>query len=224
MLATNLRQTRQTSVGPIMKKHIRVLSIDDHPLMREGIAQVINLQPDMRIVAQVSSGREALSSFREHQPDIALMDLRLPDMNGIDAMTAIKAEFPEARIIILTTFDGDIEIQRALAAGAHSYVLKSMPPEELAETVRQVYRGGKRISPQIAAQLAEHLSEIPLSEREMDVLRRVMTGNRNRDIALDLCVTEETVKSHMKRIMEKLGATDRTQAVTIALRRGFLEL
>ena len=203
---------------------IRVFSVDDHPLLREGIAAIINNQPDMVLVAQASNAQEAIQQFRKHQPDVTLMDLRLPDKSGIDAMIAVRAEFPEARIIMLTTFEGDVEIQRALEAGARGYLLKSMPPKELVEMIRQVHAGKKRIPPQLAAQLAEHLGDEDLTAREVEVLDQIARGNRNRDIAEKLFITEETVKVHIKHIMEKLGANDRTQAVAIGVRRGIIEL
>src|SRR2546422_9395829 len=203
---------------------IRVFSVDDHPLLREGVAAVINNQPDMLLVAQATSGKEAIQQFREHQPDVTLMDLRLPDMSGIDTMIAIRTEFPGARIIMLTTFEGDVEIQRALEAGARGYVLKSMPPRDLVAVIRQVHAGKKRIPSEIAAHLAEHLGEEDLTPREMDVLRHVAGGNRNWEIAEKLFISEETVKVHIKHIMDKLGAHDRTQAVAIALRRGIIQL
>lgn len=203
---------------------IRVFSVDDHPLLHEGIATVIRNQPDMLLVAEAFNGRDGIRQFREHTPDVTLMDLRLPDMSGIDAMMAIRSEFPEARVVILTTFAGDAEIQRALEAGARAYVLKSMPPRELVEVIRQVHAGKKRIPAEIAAHLAEHYSDDALTDREVEVLKQIAEGNRNRDIAEKLFITEETVKVHIKHIMEKLGATDRTQAVAIGVRRGIIQL
>ena len=203
---------------------IRVFSVDDHPLLREGIAAIINNQPDMLVVAQASDGREAVRLFGQHLPDVTLMDLRLPDMSGIDVLIAFRSEYLDARVIMLTTFEGDVEIQRALKAGARGYMLKSAPPNELVETIRQVHKGKKQIPQQIAAHLAEHFSDEALTEREVDVLRHVSGGNRNRDIAARLFISEETVKVHIKHIMEKLGASDRTQAVAIAVRRGIIQL
>lgn len=203
---------------------IRLLSVDDHPLFQEGIAALVESQADLVLAGTAANGREAIQQFRKHRPDVTLMDLRLPDMSGIDAMIGIRTEFPEARIIILTTFEGDVEIQRALEAGARGYLLKSMPPLELAEGIRQVHAGRKRIPPEVAAQLAEHFSEESLTAREIEVLQQVARGTRNRDIAERLFISEETVKVHMKHIMEKLGARDRTQAVSIAIRRGIVQL
>jgi DNA-binding NarL/FixJ family response regulator len=203
---------------------IRVLSVDDHPLLRQGIAVIINNESDMLLVAEAASGGEGIQKFREHQPDVTLMDLRLPDMSGIDTMIAIRTEFPDARVIMLTTFEGDVEVQRALGSGARGYMLKSMPPKDLVEVIRQVHAGKKRVPAELAAQLAEHLSDESLTEREVEVLRHVAGGNRNRDIAEQLFISEETVKVHVKHVMEKLGANDRTQAVAIAVRRGIIQL
>ena len=203
---------------------IRVLTVDDHPLLREGIAAMIESQPDMLLVGDASTGRDGIAQFRQHQPDVTLMDLRLPDMNGIEALTAIRTEFPEARVIILTTFEGDVEIQRALEAGARGYLLKSMPPRDLLDGIRQVHGGKKRIPAEIVAHLAEHLSDEGLTAREVEVLRAIAGGNRNRDIAEKLFISEETVKVHVKHVMEKLGASDRTEAVAIGVRRGIIQL
>ena len=207
-----------------MSNPIRVFSVDDHPLLREGISALVNSQADMTLVAEASNGAEALQMFRQQQPDVTLLDLRLPDMSGIDILIAIRSEFPEARVIMLTTFEGDVEIQRALQAGARGYMLKNMPPSELLDVIRQVHAGKKRIPPEIASQLLEHMSDEVLTEREIEVLREVAGGNRNREIAERLFISEETVKVHIKHIMEKLGASDRTQAVAIGLRRGIIQL
>ncbi len=206
------------------ESRIRVFSVDDHPLLREGIAALVNNQPDMMVVAQASTGGEAIQIFKKHLPDVTLLDLRLPDMSGIDTLIAIRAVFPNARIIMLTTFEGDVEIHRALQAGAYGYLLKTMPPSELLDVIRLVHAGKKRIPPEIASQLAEHIADEALTEREVQVLQQVAGGNRNRDIADKLFISEETVKVHIKHIMEKLGATDRTQAVAIGVRRGIIQL
>jgi DNA-binding NarL/FixJ family response regulator len=203
---------------------IRVLCVDDHPLMREGITAVIQNEPDMLVVGEASNGQEALQEFRKHRPDITLMDLRLPDMSGIDTLIAIRAEYVAARVIMLTTFEGDAEIQRALQAGAKGYMLKSMPRKKLVEMIRKVHTGAKSIPPEIAAHLAEHLGDELLTRREVDVLQKMAGGNRNRDIAEQLFISEDTVKGHVKHIMEKLRASDRTEAVAIAVRRGIINL
>lgn len=203
---------------------IRVFSVDDHPLLSEGIATIINSEPDMLLVAQARTGRDAVLQFREHRPDVTLMDLRLPDISGIDALIGIRREFPNAHIVMLTTFEGDVEIQRALAAGARGYILKRMPPAELVAAIRRVHAGHRLIPSEVAGRIAEHLGEPDLTEREKDVLLHAANGNRNRDIALSLGISEDTVKGHMKHIMDKLGAKDRTEAVTTAVRRGIIEL
>lgn len=203
---------------------IRVLSVDDHPLLRAGITAIVNNAPDMAVVAQAASGHEAIQAFRTHAPDVTLMDLRLPDISGIDAMIAIRAADPAARVVMLTTYEGDVDIQRALAAGARGYLLKSTPPDELLDAIRQVRAGRKRIPPAVAANLAEHLCAGALTDRERQVLQHVADGNRNRDIGERLFISEETVKAHVSHIMDKLGANDRTQAVAIAVRRGIIRL
>ncbi len=202
---------------------IRVLSVDDHPLLRQGIAAIINSQEDMSMVSQASNGIEAIQQYGEHRPDVTLMDLRLPGMSGIDATIAIRAEFPEARIIILTTSEGDVEVQRALEAGARGYLLKSTPARDLVEVIRQVHAGKKQIPAEVAAQLAEHMGDENLTNREVEILQQVAAGYRNRDVAERLSISEETVKSHLKHIMEKLNARDRTQAVAVAVRRGIIQ-
>jgi DNA-binding NarL/FixJ family response regulator len=203
---------------------IRVFCVDDHPLLREGITTLINNQPDMVVVGEAANSQDAIRGFRQHLPDVVLMDIRLPDKNGIETMIVIRGEFPEARIIMLTTSEGDVEIQRALEAGACSYMLKSMPPKELVDAVRQVHAGKKRVPQAIAAHLAEHYADEDITAREIEVLQHIAGGNRNRDIAEKLFISEETVKVHIKHIMEKLGASDRTQAVAIALKRGIIHL
>jgi DNA-binding NarL/FixJ family response regulator len=203
---------------------IRVLSADDHPLMRGGIAALIGNQTDMEVVAEASDGREALEQFREYRPDITLMDLQMPRMSGIDAIGAIRAEFPEARIIILTTHAGDVQVSRALKAGARAYLLKASLRNELLETIRAVHAGQKRVSLEVAAEIAEHSADDALTPREVDVLRLVAKGNANKAIAAQLSLTEETVKSHIRNILSKLQANDRTHAVAIAVKRGIVDL
>jgi len=203
---------------------IRILTVDDHALFRQGIAAIIQHQPDMQLVAEASNAGEAIQRFREHAPDVTLMDLRLPDMSGIDAMIAILSEFPKTRIIILTTFVPDVEIQRALEAGARGYLAKSMRPHELLDVIRQVHAGKKRIPDEIAARLVEHYSDEALSDREIEVLREIACGKRNREIAEVLFISELTVKMHIKNIMKKLSATDRTQAFAIGVRRGIIQI
>ena len=203
---------------------IRVFCVDDHPLMREGIAAVIKNEPDMQLIAEASTGHEAIQGFREHQPDVTLMDVRMPDMGGIDALLAIRTEFADARVIMLTTFEGDAEIQRALEAGAQGYMLKSMPRKQLVDMIRKVHAGKKQIPPEVAVQLSEHIGDEMLSKREVEVLQNVAGGNRNSDIAALLFISEETVKGHIKHIMDKLGASDRTDAVAIGIRRVIIHL
>jgi DNA-binding NarL/FixJ family response regulator len=203
---------------------IRILTVDDHPLLREGIAALLASQPDMTLVAEASNGREAVEQFREHRPDITLMDLQMPEMNGIDAIIAICGEFPTARIIVLTTYTGDVQVLRALKAGARGYLLKGLLRKELLETIRLVHAGQKRMLPEVASALAEHATDDALSAREIEVLRLVSGGNANKEIAAQLSITEETVKGHVKNILAKLGANDRTHAVTIGLKRGIIEL
>lgn len=203
---------------------IRILTVDDHPLLLEGLGVVIESQPDMALVGQASNCHDAIEQFRKLRPDVTLMDLRLPDMSGIDGMIAIQTQFPDARVIVMTTFEGDGPVERALQAGARSYILKNMPPREIAEVIRQVHGGYKRFPSEIAATMAEHFGDEKLSDREVDILKETAGGFRNRDIADKLFIAEETVKGHMKHILEKLGASDRTHAVMIAARRGFIQL
>jgi DNA-binding NarL/FixJ family response regulator len=198
--------------------------VDDHPLLREGVAVLVASQSDMKVVGEASDGREAIEEFRKRRPDITLMDLQMPEMKGIDAIIAIRAEFPEARIIVLTTYRGDVQVLRALKAGARGYLLKGLLRKELLETIRAVHAGLKRIPPELAAELADHAADEALSAREIDVLRLIAGGNANKVIAAQLSITEETVKGHVKNILAKLSANDRTHAVTIGLKRGIIEL
>jgi DNA-binding NarL/FixJ family response regulator len=203
---------------------IRVLTVDDHPLLREGIGALIGIQTDMELVAEASNGREGLELFRKHRPDITLMDLQMPDMSGIDAMSSIRGEFPDARIIVLTTHAGDVQVSRALKAGARAYLLKDALRKELLDTIRAVHAGQKRLSSELAAEIAEHATDGNLTPREIDVLRLVTAGKANKEIAAQLSLTEETVKSHIRSILAKLGANDRTHAVAIGLKRGIIDL
>jgi len=203
---------------------IRIALVDDHPILRQGIAALISDQPDLQLVGQASNGLEAIEQFRLHRPDVMLMDLQMPGMNGIDAMSAIRGEFPDARFVVLTTYTGDVQIVRALKAGARAYLLKSLLHRELLDTIRSVHAGNKRIPPEIAAELADHAADDQLTAREIEVLRLIASGNANKIVADHLSITEETVKAHVKSILSKLDANDRTHAVTIALKRGIIEL
>jgi DNA-binding NarL/FixJ family response regulator len=203
---------------------IRVLIVDDHPLLREGIAVLLDTQSDMQLIGEASNGREAIEQFRNHRPDITLMDLQMPEVSGIDAISAIRGEFPDARIIVLTTYAGDFQVSRALKAGARGYLLKGLLREELLETIRAVHAGHKRLSAEIAAEIAEHATDYVLTPREIDVLRLIAKGNANKEIARGLSLAEETVKVHVKNILAKLGVNDRTHAVTVGLKRGIIDL
>ncbi len=203
---------------------IRVLCVDDHPLMRVGIVTVIRFESDMDVVGEASTGREAIQLFQELQPDITLMDLRLPDMSGIEALIAIRAQSPCARVIVLTTFEGDAEIQRALEGGAQSYLLKSLPRKQILEAIRKVHAGKRQVPPEVAEQLCQHIGNEQLSAREIQVLEKIASGKKNGEIGALLFITEETVKNHVKHILQKLGASDRTEAVTIGFRRGIIHL
>jgi DNA-binding NarL/FixJ family response regulator len=206
------------------RTRIRILSLDSHPLFRQGIAKIISEEPDMVLVSQASTVQEAIQQYREHRPDVTLMETRLPDLGGIEPLIAIRAEFPAARIMVLTTRDGDVDVQRALKAGASGYLLKSTLPSELLREIRKVHSGQKVVQAELAAKLADHLGEDTLSAREVEVLALVAAGNRNRDIGKQLCIAEETVKVHLKHIYEKMGAKDRTEAIAIAARRGIIRL
>ena len=205
-------------------KLIRILTVDDHPLLRKGIATLVNTEPDMKLVAEASNGQEAIESFRVHRPDVTLMDIQMPGFNGIEAICEIQREFPDARIIVLTTYTGDAQVLRALKAGARAYVLKGHVHRELLEAIRAVHAGQKKIPPDVAAELAEHATDDELTSREIDVLRLIASGNSNKLIADQLSIGEATVKSHVTNILSKLGANDRAHAVTIGLKRGIIEL
>jgi DNA-binding NarL/FixJ family response regulator len=203
---------------------VRILAVDDHALIRQGIAVLIGTQPDMTLVAEASNGREAIQQFRTHRPDITLMDLQMPEMNGFDAMLAIRGEFPDAKIVVLTTYKGDVQILRAMKAGAKGYLLKTTIHKELVETIRAVHAGRKALSPEASYEIAEHATDDALTPAEMAVLRLIAIGNANKQIADQLSITEETVKSRVKNILSKLGANDRTHAVMIGVKRGIIEL
>ena len=202
---------------------IRILAVDDHPVFRQGIAGLIEGQPDMIMVGEASNGREAIQQFRAQRPDVTLMDLQMPDMNGLDAIIAIRNEFPHARIIVLTTYTGDIQVLRALKAGAQGYLLKNLLHKELLETIRAVHAGKKALSPEASHEIASHATDDDLTPSEVAVLRLIAAGNANKQIADQLSVTEETVKSRVKNILSKLGANDRTHAAMIGLKRGIIE-
>jgi len=203
---------------------IRILTVDDHPLLRKGIAALVNAEPDMKLVAEASNGQEAIETFRVHRPDVTLMDIQMPSVDGLEAIGRIQREFPDARIIVLTTYTGDAQVLRALKTGARGYVLKGHVHRELLETIRAVHAGQKRIPPEIATELAEHAADDELTSREIDVLRLIAAGNSNKLIADQLSIGEATVKSHVTNILSKLGANDRAHAVTIGLKRGIIEL
>jgi DNA-binding NarL/FixJ family response regulator len=203
---------------------IRILTVDDHPILRKGLAALVNAEPDLKLVAEASNGKEAVEAFRSHQPDITLMDIQMPELDGIEAINAIRSEFPEARIIVLTTYTGDAQVVRALKAGARAYVLKGHVLDELLDTIRAVHAGKKRIPPDVAAELANHATDDALTEREVDVLKLIAAGNGNKQIADMLSISQATVKSRVTNILSKLGANDRAHAVTIGLKRGIIEL
>ena len=203
---------------------IRIMAVDDHPLLRQGIAGLVTDQSDMKMVAEASNGREAIQQFRTHRPDITLMDVQMPEMNGVDAIIAIRGEFPEARIIVLTTYVGDVQVLRAIKAGARAYLLKNTLHKELLDTIRSVHSGKKTISPEVSFQLAEHATDDALTPAEISVLRLIAAGNANKQIADQLSITEETVKGRVKNILSKVGANDRTHAAMIGIKRGIIEV
>lgn len=203
---------------------IRILTVDDHSLLRKGIAALVNTEPDLKLIAEASNGQEAVEAFRSHQPDVTLMDLQMPELDGIEAISRIRSEFPNARIVVLTTYSGDAQVLRALRAGARGYILKGNVHKELLETIRAVHSGQKHIPPEIASELADHAADDELTQREIDVLMLIATGNGNKQIADRLSIGEATVKSHVSNLMSKLGANDRAHAVTIGLKRGIIKL
>ena len=203
---------------------IRVLAVDDHPIVRDGIAKLVGTQSDMELVAEASDGREAIEQFRKHHPDVTLMDLQMPNLSGIDAINAIRSEFPEARIVVLTTYAGDVQVKRALQTGAQGYLLKALLRKELLETIRAVHGGQKRLTAEIAAEIAQHAMDTALTPREISVLKLIAGGNANKEIAAQLHISEESVKGYVKNILQKLGVNDRTHAVTIGLKRGIIDL
>jgi DNA-binding NarL/FixJ family response regulator len=210
--------------GPDNAGRIGILTVDDHPLLREGVASMINAEPDMQIVAEADSGAEAIKQFRSYRPDVTLMDLQMPGMNGVDAIKAIRGEFEDARIIVLTTYTGDVQVLQALKAGAAGYLLKSALRTELLNAIRAVHIGQRHVSASIATEIAQHVGEVALSERELEVLRKVAAGNSNKQVAAQLGISEDTAKAHMKNILSKLNANDRTHAVTIAVKRGIIDI